>query len=104
MLFESNESLSKALCQQENNGFTPLEVYLSVNSDFSLLPGHEFTALIAMMEIQSKQQAPQTNNASRVGKAITMLAQKHGITLNPESQRLVLAAIYYGISVEDMLR
>jgi hypothetical protein len=100
MLFESNESLQEALCQRDSQNLTPLETYLSTNQSFEALPAHEFTALLALIEIESKQHAVDKSNGKGVLKSVNALCQNQSVPVNIELQRLILIATYYSKSVE----
>lgn len=100
MLFESNESLQEALCQRDTQNLTPLETYLCTNQNFEALPAFEFTALLALIEIESKQHAVDKSNGKGVLKSVSALCQKQAVPVNSELQRLILIATYYGKSVD----
>lgn len=103
MLFESNETLHDALCQRDKQHLTPVEWYLFANQNLANLPGHEFTALLALIEIESKKQRVDETNYLPIIKAVKQLCRSQSLTLNHELQRLVLIATYYGKSVEQVL-
>ena len=95
MLFGSNDTLRDALCQRNSKGLTPIEVYLFSNPNFTPLPQHELTALLALIEIERKQQAVEINNCIPIVEAIGKLGKNQNIPMNSELQRLILIAIYF---------
>ena len=95
MLFGSNDTLRDALCQRNYKGLTPIEVYLFSNPNFTPLPQHELTALLALIEIERKQQAVEINNCIPIVEAIGKLGKNQNIPMNRELQRLILIAIYF---------
>ena len=95
MLFGSNDTLRDALCQRNYKGLTPIEVYLFSNPNFTPLPQHELTALLALIEIERKQQAVEINNCIPIVEAIGRLGENQNIPMNSELQRLILIAIYF---------
>ena len=84
-----------ALCQRNSKGLTPIEVYLFSNPNFTPLPQHELTALLALIEIERKQQAVEINNCIPIVEAIGKLGKNQNIPMNRELQRLILIAIYF---------
>ena len=101
MLFESNEVLHEALGQRDERQLTPLECYLSANTNLTSLPDHEFTALLALMEIESKMTPRAEANYPRVLATVRKMAAGQSIALDPQLQRLVLTATYYGKSIGE---
>ena len=55
MLFESNDNLVKALAQTNARGLTPVACYIAYADKPSTPIKHEFSALLALMEIEQKQ-------------------------------------------------
>ena len=55
MLFESNEDLVKALAQPNARGLTPVACYIAYANKPNTPVKHEFSALLALMEIEQKQ-------------------------------------------------
>jgi len=55
MLFESNDDLVKALAQPNDRGLTPVACYIAYANKPSTPVKHEFSALLALMEIEQKQ-------------------------------------------------
>ena len=55
MLFESNDELAKALAQPNSHGLTPVACYIAYANKPSTPVKHEFSALLALMEIEQKQ-------------------------------------------------
>ena len=55
MLFESNDDLVKALAQPNARGLTPVACYIVYANKPSTPVKHEFSALLALMEIEQKQ-------------------------------------------------
>jgi hypothetical protein len=103
MLFESNETLHHALCQRDGQHLTPLERYLATNQHLSVLPDHEFTALLGLIEIQSKQQNLDKDNFLPVIRAVKKLCLSQSQTIDSDLQRLVLIATYYKKSIQQVL-
>mgnify|MGYP006939814303 FL=1 len=103
MLFESNESLRDALCQRDGQNYTPIEAYLMVNQNLAELPTHELTALLALIEIQSKQQTTDMKNYQPLIQAVGKLCRKQKIMMSSDLQRLILIAAYYNKPVKQVL-
>ncbi|BED88080.1 hypothetical protein PspMM1_05480 [Pseudoalteromonas sp. MM1] len=55
MLFESNDELAKALVQTNALGLTPVACYIAYAKKPTTPVKHEFSALLALMEIEQKQ-------------------------------------------------
>jgi len=103
MLFESNETLRSALCQRDDKNLTPIEVYLFFNKKLTALPPHEFTALLALIEIESKQQAVDTTNYIAKIKNIGKLCRSQALGISSDQQRLILIAIYFSKPVTEIV-
>ena len=103
MLFERNESLCNALCQRDSQNFTPVEVYLSTNKNLSSLPTHELSALFALIEIESKQQAIDDTNYKLITQHVAKICRSQVQSVSVESQRLVLIATYYKKSIQEII-
>jgi len=103
MLFGSNETLRDALCQRNSQNLTPIEVYLFSNRNFTPLPPHELTSLLALIEIESKQQAVDTTHYLPIIKTVNKLCHRQNILMNSELQRLILVAIYFEKPIKDIL-
>jgi len=67
MLFESNDDLLKALAQPNKQGLTPVASYIAYANKPDFPVKHEFSALLALMEIEQKQN---TNAKSQLVKAL----------------------------------
>ncbi|WP_149981279.1 hypothetical protein [Pseudoalteromonas rhizosphaerae] len=74
MLFESNENLLQALAQVNDIGLTPVASYIANNPAQHSLPKHEFSALLALMEVEFKQNQGNINTAAFL-KALLTLSQ-----------------------------
>jgi hypothetical protein len=103
MLFGNNEALRHGLCKREQQNLTPTEAYLFTNESFSRLANHELTALLALIEIESKQQGVDKNNYSHCIKAVSKLCQSQAQEINHELQRIMLIATYYGTSIQQVV-
>ncbi len=103
MLFGSNETLRDALCQRDCQNLTPIELYLLSNQDLTALPPHELTALLALIEIESKQQTVDETNYSPMIQAVSKLCVNQVKPVSSELQRLILIAIYYSKPIKEML-
>jgi hypothetical protein len=101
MLFGSNNTLRDALCQRDHQNLTPIEVYLLYNENLTTLPAHEFTALLALIEIESKQQAVDTTNYIPTLQAVGKLCRSQVQLISSELQRLILIAIYFKKNIND---
>jgi len=55
MLFESNDDLVKALAQTNARSLTPVACYIAYANKPNIPVKHEFSALLALMEIEQKQ-------------------------------------------------
>lgn len=103
MLFESNESLRDALCQRDLQGLTPIEAYLFTYKNLAPLAAHEFTALLALIEIESKQQKVELANYSRSVQAVNKLCNGQAQSANQELQRIMLIATYYRTEIKQVV-
>ena len=103
MLFGSNETLRDALCQRDAQNLTPIEVYLFSNQNLTPLPPHELTALLALIEIESKQQAVDSTNYRPTVEAVKALCSSQTQVINTELQRLILIAIYFSKPIKDVV-
>jgi hypothetical protein len=102
MLFESNEALHDALCQRDRNQLTPIEVYLAKNVNLAPLVNHQFTAVLGLIEIQSKKQPIQSSNLKPILNAVKKLCTSQKITYDSELQRLQFIAAYYAVPIEGL--
>ncbi|SFC42659.1 hypothetical protein [Pseudoalteromonas denitrificans] len=96
MLFESNETLSAALLQRDCKNLTPVEAYFFANANLLTLPNHELTALLALIEIETKQQVIDFKNYPNIIKAVKGLCDKQKLSIDDTLQRTLLIATYYG--------
>jgi len=103
MLFGSNGTLRDALCQRDNQNLTPIEVYLFSNQNLTNLPAHELTALLALLEIESKQQAVDASNYLPTIQSVSKICHSQVQVNNRELQRLILIAIYFTKPIEDVV-
>jgi hypothetical protein len=103
MLFGSNETLRDALCQRDCQNLTPIELYLFSNQDFNTLPPHELTALLALIEIESKQQTVEKTNYLPTIQAVSKLCRSQVQLISGELQRLMLIAIYFSKPIKDIV-
>jgi len=103
MLFESNEPLCAALCQRDYQNLNPVEAYFYANPNLTNLPDHELSALFALIEIESKQQAIDDVNYLKVLLAVKKLCNENKISKNSELQRLILIATYYKKPIKQVI-
>lgn len=103
MLFGSNVSLRDGLCQRDQQNLTPIESYLFANKNLSPLANHELTALLALIEIESKQQAIVQTNYELVIQAVSKLCRSQDLSTNHELQRIMLIATYYAIAINQVV-
>ncbi|NQZ21899.1 MAG: hypothetical protein HRT53_07530 [Colwellia sp.] len=103
MLFGSNGALRDALCQRDSQNLTPIELYLLSNQDLTTLPPHELTALLALIEIESKQQTVDETNYLPTIQAVGKLCANQVKPVSSELQRLILIAIYYTKPIKDIV-
>jgi len=103
MLFESNEALRDGLCQRDQQNLTPIEAYLCANKNFAPLADHELTALLALIEIESKQQEVDQTNYSLCMQAASKLCREQALLTNPELQRVMLIATYYTTPIKQVV-
>ncbi|MGB0945469.1 MAG: hypothetical protein ACPGUG_01485 [Pseudoalteromonas marina] len=83
MLFESNDDLVKALAQPNARGLTPVACYIAYANKPSTPVKHEFSALLALMEIEQKQNPTAKQQLANILK---------GMSLNETS--ILLSAAY----------
>ena len=74
---------------------TPIEAYMLANTNLNTLPAHEFTALLALIEIETTQQSIDLKNYANVIQAVKILCKKQNMTVDEELQRVLLIATYY---------
>ena len=103
MLFGSNETLRDALCQRNSEDLTPIEAYLFSNQNLTALPPHELTALLALIEIESKQQDVDTTNYMKIIQGVSKLGSSQKIIMDSELQRLILIAIYFSKPIKGIV-
>jgi len=103
MLFGSNMALRSGICQRDQQNLSPIEGYLFINKNFSLLANHELTALLALIEIESKQQAVEQKNYPLAIQAVQTLCRDQDQTPNLELERIMLIAAYYSISIHQVV-
>ncbi len=103
MLFGSNKALCAALCQRDKQGLTPIEAYLFANENLAPLATHEFTALLALIEIESKQQKVELANYTRSVQAVNKLCRTQAQAANQELQRIMLIATYYTTDINQIV-
>lgn len=92
MLFESNESLLQALQQADQFGLTPVASYIANNPTEHNLPKHEFSALLALMEVEFKQTQGNINTAAFL-KALLALCQASA-TKSLSEYKILLSGAY----------
>lgn len=103
MLFESNGTLRDALCQRNKQNLTAIEVYLSTHNNLEALPPHELTALLALIEIECKQQTVDIKNYKLIVSTLVKLCSINNHMVDRNLQRLVLVAIYFSLPIDDVL-
>ncbi|MFT5758213.1 MAG: hypothetical protein ACI9LM_002952 [Alteromonadaceae bacterium] len=103
MLFERNEVLCAALCQRDYQNLTPVETYLLAHSNLTDLPGHELSALFALIEIESKQQAVMAVNYKQIIEAVVKHCHHQKWLINSDLERLILIASYYNQGIENVV-
>ncbi|MDQ9092288.1 hypothetical protein RC083_11890 [Pseudoalteromonas haloplanktis] len=91
MLFESNENLLQALAQINNVGLTPVASYIASNPSQHSLPKHEFSALLALMEVELKQNKGSINTAAFLKALLTL---SHSITGLLSEDKILLCGAY----------
>jgi len=99
MLFESNGVLRTALCQRDHENLTPIEAYLFTHQNFAPLPAQEFSALLALIEIETTQQAIVPANYQVKLQYLVASCKSQDQIMNTELQRIILIAIYFTKSV-----
>ncbi|WP_076420395.1 hypothetical protein [Colwellia sp. UCD-KL20] len=102
MLFGSNDALRNGLCQRDEQNLTPIESYLFTNRNLTPLATHELTALLALIEIERKQQAVENVNYTQFIQTINALCKEQAVLANNELQRVILIATYYSVSTEQV--
>lgn len=103
MLFGSNEALLAALCQRDQQNLTPIEAYLFANKNFSPLANHELTALLALIEIESKKQEVEPSNYATFIQTVSELCRDQAQITNHELQRIMLIATYYTTPIKQVV-
>lgn len=103
MLFENNEALRDGVCQRDQQNLTPIEAYLFTNKNFTTLANHELTALLALIEIESKQQEVEQTNYTRFIHAVSKLCTEQALLVSSDLQRVILIATYYTKAIEQVV-
>lgn len=103
MLFESNEVLQETLVQRDEDGLTPLELYFSANGNLNPLPNHEFTAVLALIEFQSRKEAIDSRHFKTIVHGVREMCFDQAVAMGVDLQRLQFIASFYEISVEQLL-
>ena len=103
MLFESNQALVNALSQRDKHQFTPFEIYLGANRLLTNLKPHEYTAALALIEIQHKSTQQLVNNLQPVIKSVYKMCKQQSIPVNEHLHRLQLIATYFSTSVSKLI-
>ena len=98
MLFESNESLGVALKTLNKQQLTPIGCFIAQNSTTQMLAKHEFSALLAMMEVD------QSHSPSAVSALINTLKQFYCAN-QPTSadSKVLLCAAYLQVPTAQLL-
>ena len=102
MLFESNESLLQAVQQVDKNGLTAVASYITNNPTEHNLPKHEFSALLALMEVEFKQTQGNINTAAFL-KALLTLCQASP-TKSLSDYKILLSGAYLRCKTEQIDR
>jgi len=103
MLFESNEALRDALCQRDQQNLTPIEAYLFANKNFTPLANHELTALLALIEIESKQQEVEQTHYPLCIQSVSKICREQAMLINQELQHVMLIATYYTTPIKQVV-
>lgn len=103
MLFGSNVALRDGLCQRNQKNLTPIESYLFTNKNVTPLANHELTALLALIEIESKQQAVEQTNYPLFIQAVSKLCKEQAQLTHHDLQRIILIATYYTTSIVQVV-
>ncbi|MGS0534753.1 hypothetical protein [Pseudoalteromonas sp. SaAl2] len=98
MLFESNETLLLALTQYNNQALTPVASYITCNLSQTNLPKHEFSALLALMEVELTQN--KEVNTTAFLKALVALKTTLHNTLNEYT--ILLASAYLRCKTQQL--
>jgi len=101
MLFGSNKTLRDAICHRDDKNLTPVEAYLFANKNLSPLSDHELTALLALIEIENKQQVVDQTNYSLIIQAVNAICKVQAHSPAHELQRIILIGTYYSIPVKQ---
>ncbi|GGE93104.1 hypothetical protein [Pseudoalteromonas gelatinilytica] len=98
MLFESNESLGVALKTLNKQQLSPIGCFIALNSTTQMLAKHEFSALLAMMEVD------QSHSPSAVSALVNTLKQFYGTNqpTNADS-KVLLCAAYLQVPTAQLL-
>lgn len=102
LLFESNLFLPKALIQTESNNLTPLECYLHLNIQGNVLPDHELTAFMALIEIEQSQRYVNSENLTFARSRFKKQMNDFDLSDEYIAQKALLLASYYGVSINDI--
>jgi tRNA splicing endonuclease len=103
MLFGSNKALNDGLCQRDQQNLSPIEAYLFTNINFTTLANHELTALLALIEIESRQQEVVQSNYDTLIHAVGKSCRDQAKAINHDLQRIILIATYYTVSIDQVV-
>ncbi|MFC3032271.1 hypothetical protein ACFOEE_07060 [Pseudoalteromonas fenneropenaei] len=93
LLFERNESLSKALAVRNQQQLTAIEMFFSHRKDLTALPNHELGALLALVEVERKLQI--TPLKANLPMIVKHLRKQHKATWTGAEQCHIMLASYY---------
>lgn len=102
LLFGSNNALCNGLSQRQHQNLTPIEAYLLTNINLAPLANHELTALLALIEIESKNEKVNQDNYPLCLEAVSRFCQEQALLANQELQRIILIAAYYKRKANDV--
>ena len=103
MLFERNESLSLALAKKNEQKMRPIDCYLAYNDDLAELPDHELSALLTLIEIQSK--STQDNDPHMLNSICRLLVKKKlHKKLHNAHQRVLLIASSFLVTTSSVCK
>ncbi len=98
MLFESNESLADALTTLNHDQLAPIGCFIACNKNTQMLAKHEFSALLAMMEVD------QRHSPSAVNALISQLKAFYAPHLPTNADcKVLLCAAYLQVSTSQLI-
>ena len=104
MLFETNETLIKALSIEDHAKMSAIETYLLINTNLEKLADHESTALLALIEFERTHRKTNPAHYPIIIKSIANMMSLQNRNDFSDSDRLLFTALYFNKSLNSVVR